>query len=196
MGCASCVNIKKDKDNEMNNGNMSNKNMNDIKKKYSSQETLDSEYLNKNQIRNNDIFDFFIDLRANPGKYIEESKKYELDDIIISANDKKLYQNKRMIILNSFFNLFLDSSVHKFPDSKESILSDLENVAQLKDYEKSLFCVKSSFENPKDFVWCLLKENKEIALDEILYKNYDFFIVSSNSFSNEIIVYFLFLKKI
>ena len=35
-----------------------------------------------------------------------------------------------------------------------------------------------------------------LLLDEILYKNYDFFIVSTENFSDEIIAYFLFLKKI
>ena len=37
-------------------------------------------------------FDFFIDLRSNPSKYIEESKQYELDDIIIYANNNKLFE--------------------------------------------------------------------------------------------------------
>ena len=101
-----------------------------------------------------------------------------------------------MLIQNPFFNLYLDSYIQKYPNDKDSILFDLENNEQLKDYEKSLFCVKTNSKNNKDFVWLLLKENKNIALDEILYKNYDFFLISTESFSEETIAYFLFLKKI
>ncbi len=101
-----------------------------------------------------------------------------------------------MLIQNPFFNLYLDSYIQKYPNDKDSILFDLENNEQLKDYEKSLFGVKTNSKNNKDFVWLLLKENKNIALDEILYKNYDFFLISTESFSEETIAYFLFLKKI
>ena len=195
MGCSACKFLMKDKENELIEGNDLIKNINSDRVN-NIKETLDSEYLNSNQERNTNIFDFFIDLRSNPGKYIEESKKFELDDILTTANNNKLNENKKLLIQNNFYNLFLDMCVRKFADSKEEILSDLENLTQLKEYEKSLFCVKSTFKNPNDIVWCLLRENKSVALDEILYKNYDFFVVSSDSFFDQIIAYFLFLKKI
>ena len=193
MGCTGCVKTNKDKEIEMRNEKESN--INNIEKVNNAKETLDSEYLNLIQERNNDIFEFFLDLRSNPNNYIEESKNYDLDDIIAEAYNNKLYENKRMLIQNISYNLFLDSSIKKFPDSKDSILFELENYTQLKDYEKNLYIVKAAFDDPKDYVWYLLKENKENALNEILYKNHDFLVVSNDSISDEIIVYFLFLKK-
>ena len=171
-------------------------NENNIEKVNNIIETISTEYINSKQKRENEIFDFFIDLRRNPKKYIEESVEYEINDILISAFNNKLYENKIMLIQNPFFNLFLDAYIQKYSDNKDNILFDLNNNEILKDYEKSLFSVKSNSKNNKDFVWFLLKENKNIALDEILYKNYDFFIVSTENFSDEIIAYFLFLKKI
>ena len=193
MGCTGCVKTNKDKEIEMRNEKESN--INNIEKVNNAKETLDSEYLNLIQERNNDIFEFFLDLRSNPNNYIEESKNYDLDDIITEAYNNKLYENKIMLIQNISYNLFLDSSIKKFPDSKDSILFELENYTQLKDYEKNLYIVKAAFDDPKDYVWYLLKENKENALNEILYKNHDFLVVSNDSISDEIIVYFLFLKK-
>ena len=193
MGCTGCVKTNKDKEIEMRNEKESN--INNIEKVNNAKETLDSEYLNLIQERNNDIFEFFLDLRSNPNNYIEESKNYDLDDIITEAYNNKLYENKRMLIQNISYNLFLDSTIKKFPDSKDSILFELENYTQLKDYEKNLYIVKAAFDDPKDYVWYLLKENKENALNEILYKNHDFLVVSNDSISDEIIVYFLFLKK-
>ena len=195
MGCSACSNIKKENEAEMINDNTSS-NKNNIEKVNNIIETISTEYINSKQKRENEIFDFFIDLRRNPKKYIEESVEYEINDILITAFNNKLYENKIMLIQNPFFNLFLDAYIQKYSDNKDNILFDLNNNEILKDYEKSLFSVKSNSKNNKDFVWFLLKENKNIALDEILYKNYDFFIVSTENFSDEIIAYFLFLKKI
>ena len=195
MGCSACSNIKKENEAEMINDNTSS-NKNNIEKVNNIIETISTEYINSKQKRENEIFDFFIDLRRNPKKYIEESVEYEINDILITAFNNKLYENKIMLIQNPFFNLFLDAYIQKYSDNKDNILFDLNNNEILKDYEKSLFSVKSNSKNNKDFVWFLLKENKNIALDEILYKNYDFFIVSTENFSDEIITYFLFLKKI
>ena len=195
MGCSACSNIKKENEAEMINDNTSS-NKNNIEKVNNIIETISTEYINSKQKRENEIFDFFIDLRRNPKKYIEESVEYEINDILITAFNNKLYENKIMLIQNPFFNLFLDAYIQKYSDNKDNILFDLNNNEILKNYEKSLFSVKSNSKNNKDFVWFLLKENKNIALDEILYKNYDFFIVSTENFSDEIIAYFLFLKKI
>ena len=190
MGCSTCKRFMRDKETEMSNTDRTyNENINNI------DEIIDTDYLNSKQERDENIFNFFIDLRSNPNKYIEESKQFELNDILLSAYNNKLYLNKIMLIQNPYFTLFLNTYIKKYSDNKENILFDLENDIQLKDYEKSLFCVKSNSNNFKDIVWNLLKENKKIALDEILYKNYDFFIVSSDSFADGIIAYFLFLKK-
>ena len=195
MGCSACSNFEHEQQSEMINENSS-QIENNIENINSLEEKMNTEYINLKQKRENEIFDFFIDIRQNPKKYIEESVEYEINDILITAYNNRLFENKIMLIQNPFFNLYLDSYIQKYPNDKDSILFDLENNEQLKDYEKSLFCVKTNSKNNKDFVWLLLKENKTIALDEILYKNYDFFLISTESFSEETIAYFLFLKKL
>ena len=195
MGCSACSNFEHEQQSEMINENSS-QIENNIENINSLEEKMNTEYINLKQKRENEIFDFFIDIRQNPKKYIEESVEYEINDILITAYNNKLFENKLMLIQNPFFNLYLDSYIQKYPNDKDSILFDLENNEQLKDYEKSLFGVKTNSKNNKDFVWLLLKENKNIALDEILYKNYDFFLISTESFSEETIAYFLFLKKL
>ena len=195
MGCSACSNFEHEQQSEMINENSS-QIENNIENINSLEEKMNTEYINLKQKRENEIFDFFIDIRQNPKKYIEESVEYEINDILITAYNNKLFENKLMLIQNPFFNLYLDSYIQKYPNDKDSILFDLENNEQIKDYEKSLFGVKTNSKNNKDFVWLLLKENKNIALDEILYKNYDFFLISTESFSEETIAYFLFLKKL
>jgi len=151
------------------------------------------------QRRNEEIFDFFNDLRSNPQNYLEESEKYKLTDIILSAIDKKNSDDSlnTNLIKNPFFNLFLDTNVKSTPYSKEDILNNIESNEQLQNYKKSLFIVESSMENTNEAVWNLLKNNKDIVLDEILFRKIDYFIVSSFFVPEKKIVmtYFLFLKK-
>ena len=187
----------RDSETEMNEGNLPTINVNEDKNEKGKEinEVIDSEYINLNQERSYKIFEFFNDLRQNPKNYIEESKNYNLDDIITLADNNKLNLNIRMLIQNPFYNLILESCVQK-NNIKEEILSDLESNSQFDNYQKILYIIKSDNDNPNDFVWLLLQENKDNALEEILYKNFDFFVVSSNSILGEIYVYFLFLKKI
>ena len=192
MGCGACRKNNKDSDSEMIDGNLPN----EIEKEKVITETINTEAVNLNQSRSYKIFDFFNNLRKNPINYIEESKKYNLNDIITLADNNKLYSNCRILIQNPFFNLILDTIVQKKIIDKENILSELEDSSQLQNYEKILYIIKSNNDdNPNDFVWLLLQENKDIALNDILFKNFDSFLVSSNGISDDIYVYFLFLKK-
>ena len=75
----------RDSETEMNEGNLPTINVNEDKneKEKEINEVIDSEYINLNQERSYKIFEFFNDLRQNPKNYIEESKNYNLDDIIV-----------------------------------------------------------------------------------------------------------------
>ena len=160
-------------------------------------DTVESE-ISLVQHRNEEIFDFFNDLRNNPQNYIEEAEKYNLADIISSAKERRCSDNLNTnLIKNPFFNLFLDSEVKKTPYSREDILNNIENNEQLKNYKKYLYIEESSIENPNESVWNLLKNNKDKALDEILFKRIDYFIVSCFFVPEKknVMTYFLFLKK-
>ena len=161
------------------------------------QEAVNTECISLDQDRSEEIFDFFNELRNFPQKYIEESKKYDLENIILSAEIRQKSGNINMLIKNPFFKLFLDTFVQKYPYSKENIIESLNNDKNIENYKKNFYCSKAPIENPKECIWNLLKENKDIALDEILYKKVDYFIVSTISTLEKktILAYFLFLKK-
>ena len=170
---------------------------NDFNYNHFKRDTVESE-ISLVQRRNDEIFDFFNDLRNNPQNYIEEAENYDLKDIISLAKERRCSDNLNTnLIKNPFFNLFLDSEIKKTPYSKEDILINIENNEQLKNYKKYFYVEESSIENPNESVWNLLKNNKDKALDEILFKKIDYFIVSCFFEPEKKIVktYFLFLKK-
>ena len=159
---------------------------------------INTDFLSSNQIRNEEIFTFFNQLRNSPENYSEEAKKYDLNDIIEFSQKRKNSEVISTLIQNNFISLFLDTYVQKFPNSKEEIFKSLEESIQLKNYEKYLYCSEGPIENLHECIWNLLKENKEIAIDEILYKKIDYFIVSTIAIpdSKNIKAFFLLLKKI
>ena len=158
---------------------------------------INTDFLTSNQDRNDEIYNYFNDLRNSPKNFLEEAKKYDLADFITSAETKKKSENINILIQNPFFNLFLDNYVQKYRYSKEEIMKSLEQNVQIQSFQKNLYSSEGSVENPKECIWNLIKENKDIAVNEILYKKIDYIIISSISIpdSKKILVYFLLLKK-
>ena len=165
---------------------------------------LDNKELNDNnnvsnveENRNDEIYDFFNDLRANPQNYLNQAQKYDLYDIIAAAKEHVNENNIDKLIKTSFMSLRFDEFVHKTPFSKSNILKNIENDIIIQKYIKKLYIVESSSDNPIECVWNLLKENRNIALNEILYNNPDYFVISTYYLKdeNKIRAYFLFLKK-
>ena len=197
MGCSVC--LRKDNQTEMTNGYLPDENIN-IEEKIIQQNNINinTDFLSSNQKRNEEIFTFFNQLRNSPENYSEEAKKYDLNDIIEFSQKRKNSEVIITLIQNNFISLFLDTYVQKYPNSKEEIFKSLEESIQLKNYEKYLYCSEGPIENIHECIWNLLKENKEIAIDEILYKKIDYFIVSTIAIpdSKNIKAFFLLLKKI
>ena len=152
---------------------------------------------NVEENRNDEIYDFFNDLRANPQNYLNQAQKYDLYDIIAAAKERVNENNIDKLIKTSFMSLRFDEFVHKTPFSKSKILKNIENDIIIQKYNKKLYIVESSSDNPIECVWNLLKENRNIALNEILYNNPDYFVISTYYLKdeNKIRAYFLFLKK-
>ena len=152
---------------------------------------------NVEENRNDEIYDFFNDLRANPQNYLNQAQKYDLYDIIAAAKERVNENNIDKLIKTSFMSLRFDEFVHKTPFSKSKILKNIENDIIIQKYNKKLYIVESSSDNPIECVWNLIKENRDIALNEILYNNPDYFVISTYYLKdeNKIRAYFLFLKK-
>ena len=160
-------------------------------------EVFNSETNNINQKINDQLFDYFNDLRSFPNKYIDEAKKYDLQDIISSAIDIRISKNYINLIKNSFFNLFLDTYVQKTPFSKETIMKNINKNKQLTPYRKILYQTEAPKDDPCQSIWNLLKEHRDIALNYILLRDIDYFIVSTYSLIERktLLIYFLFLDN-
>ena len=202
MGCkCSCIKTG-DYESEVNDGVLPDSVLKDLEKhnninyKNNQQKSIQSEGITKDQERNDKIFDFFNDLRNYPQKYIEESRKYGLSNIISSSLNRSV-SDFNNLIKNNYFNLFFDTIVRKTPYSKKDILENIEKYEKIKHYNKYLYSSKANIENVNECVWNLLKDNKKIALDEILYKKCDYLIISSfiHSDNKTIITYFLFIQN-
>ena len=76
-------------------------------------------------------------------------------------------------------------------------MNKLAEESRIRNYNKQLYIVETSGDEPIEAVWILLKENKKIALKEFFGNKIDYLIVSSqlNKTRNKIIAYFLILKK-
>ena len=202
MGCRTCSQEKDIKE-MINTNTLESKNENEkiqIDEKDDNKiklDTLNSEGFAIEQERNEEIFDYYNDIRTNPQNYLIESEKYGLKDLISSAIERKKTENLSILLKNPFLNLFFNNYVKKYPFSKEEILKNMENNEQVKGYKKWLYIADSNVDNPKESIWNLLKDNKEIALDEILYKKIDYFIVCSNKLKENNIIknYFFYLRK-
>ena len=152
---------------------------------------------NDEEYRNDEIYDFFNDLRANPQNYLNQAQKYDLYDIIAAAKEHVNENNIDKLIKTSFMSIRFDEFVKRSPFSKSKILKNIDNDVIIQKYIKKLYIVESSSDNPIECVWNLIKENRDIALNEILYNNPDYFVISTFYLKdeNKIRAYFLFLKK-
>jgi len=168
-----------------------------VKRNTINNETFNTENNNIIQKINDKLFDYFNDLRNHPNKYIEEAKKYHLQDLISSAIDIRISKNIINLIKNPFFNLFLDTYVQKTPLSREIILKNIDKNKQLKTYKKFLYQSEAPFDNPHQSIWKLLKDNKDVALNDILLRKIDYLIVSTYILIEKetLLIYFLFLDN-
>ena len=202
MGCSNC--LRKDNQTEMKNGHLPEEDINTDEKTNENNKlvnnniNINTDFLTSNQMRNEEIFNYFNKIRDTPDNFSEEAKNYDLNKIITLAIKRKSEDNINKLIQNHFINLFLDTFVQKSPNSRDEIFKNLEESIQLKNYEKFLYFSEGPIEKPNECVWNLLKENKEKAIDEILYKKIDYLIISTIVLpgTKKINAYFLLLKKI
>lgn len=162
---------------------------------YYQQESMDSDFINSDQKRSEEIFNYFNDLRTNPQNYLSEAQKYGLQKAISTAAEKAVEGNIKTLIKNSFFDLYFDKCVKASPESKEEILKNLEKEEKLQDYEKKLYMVLGDGQKPGDCVWGLIKNSENNG--EVLWQDVDYLVITVMSLEekNKIWSYFLFLSK-
>ena len=183
---------KDEEEDENNNGlKISSYNFNE---NYYNIESLNTEFINADQQKSEEIFDIFNNIRNNPQNYVIDSKNYNLYQVITSASEKS--KNIKNLIKNPFFDLFFDKCVKASPKSRKNILNNLEKEKLLNDYEKNIYIVEGNKEKTEECVWNLIKICANNGI-EILEKDIDYLVISTMTLKeqNKFLCYFLFLSK-
>ena len=165
--------------------------------KNNKKETIDSDYINSDQQKSEQIFLFFNNLRNNPLNYLSEAEKYNLSEIISTANEKSKKNNFTNLIKNPFYDLFFDKCVKTSPESEENILNNIEKENLFKNYEKKLYIIEGNTDNVEECIWQLIKKCYDND-DEILTKKIDYLVLTTitSDDNTKFFGYFLFLSTI
>ena len=145
------------------------------------------------------IFDLFNDIRIYPINHKSEAENYNVKDLIEKAEKNPLKPN--FLIKNESFYYQLREillSISTTPMSDEEVKDIILNDNFFKTFdEQKIYCVKCKIENEEESVWTLLKENEDIALNNILLKYIDYCIICAMPIINsyDMKVYFLFLSN-
>jgi hypothetical protein len=145
------------------------------------------------------IFDLFNDIRIYPINHKSEAENYNVKDLIEKADKNPLKPN--FLIKNESFYYQLREillSISTTPMSDEEVKDIILNDNFFKTFdEQKIYCVKCKIENEEESVWTLLKENEDIALNNILLKYIDYCIICAMPIINsyDMKVYFLFLSN-
>ena len=210
--CRNSPLTEESKFNEMNNGvlpnmenNLQQNNNIDIKmslsynfiSKINKKETIDSDYLNSDQQKCEQIFLFFNNLRNNPLNYLSEAEKYNLYKIISTSAEKSKKNNFKNLIKNPFYDLFFDKCVKASQNSEENILNNIEKENLFKNYKKKLYIIEGNTDNVEECIWQLIKKCYDNG-DEILTKKIDYLVLTTITSDDNIkfLGYFLFLSTI
>ena len=165
--------------------------------KNNKKETIDSDYINSDQQKSEQIFLFFNNLRNNPLNYLSEAEKYNLSEIISTANEKSKKNNFTNLIKNPFYDLFFDKCVKTSPESEENILNNIEKENLFKNYEKKLYIIEGNTDNVEECIWQLIKKCYDNG-NEILTKKIDYLVLTTitSDDNTKFFGYFLFLSTI
>ncbi len=165
--------------------------------KNNKKETIDSDYINSDQQKSEQIFLFFNNLRNNPLNYLSEAEKYNLSEIISTENEKSKKNNFTNLIKNPFYDLFFDKCVKTSPESEENILNNIEKENLFKNYEKKLYIIEGNTDNVEECIWQLIKKCYDNG-DEILTKKIDYLVLTTitSDDNTKFFGYFLFLSTI
>ena len=202
-------NIKIQNDNDIiieNNDKIENNNKENKNKKHnppywneSTYDDLEYYMLEISDDKSDKIFDLFNDIRIYPINHKSEAENYNVKDLIEKAEKNPLKPN--FLIKNESFYYQLREillSISTTPMSDEEVKDIILNDNFFKTFdEQKIYCVKCKIENEEESVWTLLKENEDIALNNILLKYIDYCIICAMPIINsyDMKVYFLFLSN-
>jgi hypothetical protein len=159
--------------------------------------SYDSSLLSKLQEQTESIFEYFEELRTNPGDHQKDAEQHELSELLQKVQDSE--NPCKTIILNSFLNLLFNSYVNSYngDDNNNNLIDALEKDDKLKDYNQQLFSVETDISKPNEVIWKLIEDNKDIAYETFFFNDIEYLLVSCVQIpeSKNFRSYFLFLEK-
>jgi hypothetical protein len=180
--------------------NLKNKNGNIVKSRNNNFRKIisyDSSLLSQLQEQTESIFEYFEELRTNPGDHQKDAEQHELSELLQKVQDSE--NPCKTIILNSFLNLLFNSYVNSYngDDNNDNLIEALEKDEKLKDYNQQLFSVESDISKPNEVIWKLIEDNKDIAYETFFFNDIEYLLISCVKIpeSENFRSYFLFLIK-
>ena len=159
--------------------------------------SYDSSLLSKLQEQTESIFEYFEELRTNPGDHQKDAEQHELSELLQKVQNSE--NPCKTIILNSFLNLLFNSYVNSYngDDNNNNLIDALEKDDKLKDYNQQLFSVETDISKPNEVIWKLIEDNKDIAYETFFFNDIEYLLISCVKIpeSENFRSYFLFLTK-
>ena len=159
--------------------------------------SYDSSLLSQLQEQTESIFEYFEELRTNPGDHQKDAEQHELSELLQKVQDSE--NPCKTIILNSFLNLLFNSYVNSYngDDNNDNLIDALQKDEKLKVYNQQLFSVESDISKPNEVIWKLIEDNKDIAYETFFFNDIEYLLISCVQIpeSENFRSYFLFLTK-
>ena len=159
--------------------------------------TYDSSAISKIQELNESIFDYFKDIRVEPGNFEKMSEEHGVLDIIQKVINASSPCNS--LIYNTYYSLLLAQYINNYTSEGEDInqlLEQIEKEEQIKNFNKKLFVIDGDVNDPTEVVWKLIENNKNIAFETFFTSSIESLVISCQMTSKQNFkCYFLFLSK-
>ncbi len=159
--------------------------------------SYDSTLLSKIQEQTDSIFEYFEELRASPEDYQKDAEDHQLSELLQKVQNSQ--NSCSTMILNPFLNVLLTSYANTYSedDTNDNLIEALENDEKLKEYNQKLFLVKADIYQPKEVIWKLIGDNKDIAYETFFMNKIEYLLISCTQIPNnpDFKCYFLFLTK-
>ena len=159
--------------------------------------SYDSTLLSQLQEQTENIFEYFEELRTNPGDHQQDAEQHELSELLQKVQNSE--NACKTLILNSFLNLLFNSYVNSYngDDNNDNLIDALEKDEKLKDFNQQLFSVDCDISKPKEIIWKLIEDNKDIAYETFFFNDIEYLLISCVQIpeSENFRSYFLFLTK-
>ena len=147
-------------------------------------DSCDSSIVSYIQDQSELIFNYFNELRTNPGNYEKDAEDHGLLELIQKIKNSEPCIN---LIFNSFFDITLNICINNCNQSEnnEDLLKVLENEEKIKNFQKKLFSVEADIKMPNEVIWKLIEINKDIAYDAFFRNNIQYLVVSCTKVPNK-----------